>query len=237
MGEFNAEDKILCVLGSGVYKLISPDLATHFDENIVILEKWITEKPLTAVYYDGEKDQWFVKRFLIEASKGPVTFISEHPKSKLGIASLLHHPVVYVRFDKRNKLAKNKMDESIDLREFIAVKGLKAIGNRLTAYPVLNIELLDADPQREIEAENMLQELIAARQPEKIEIDRNEELFDLEETIRQNPDDIDFEIEGLEEEMARFKEQRKSGAIPDPPKPEKKPRSKPEPPGEQASLF
>jgi topoisomerase-4 subunit A len=235
MGEFNAEDKILCVLGSGVYKLLSPDLATHFDENIVILEKWITEKPLTAVYYDGEKDQWFVKRFLIEPSKGPVTFISEHPKSKLTIASLLHHPVVYVRFDKRNKLAKNKMDESIDLREFIAVKGLKAIGNRLTAYPVLNIDLLDADPQREIEAENMLQELIAARQPEKVEIDRNEELFDLEETIRQNPDDIDFEIEGLEEEMARFKEQRKTGVIPDPPKPEKKPKS--EPPGEQASLF
>ena len=235
MGEFNAEDKILCVLASGVYKLLSPDLATHFDENILILEKWISEKPLTAVYYDGEKDQWFVKRFLIEPSKGPVTFISEHPKSKLTIASLLHHPVVYVRFDKRNKLAKNKMDESIDLREFIAVKGLKAIGNRLTAYPVLNIDLLDADPQREIEAENLLQELIAARQPEKVEIDRNEELFDLEETIRQNPDDIDFEIEGLEEEMARFKEQRKTGILPDPPKPEKKPKS--EPPGEQASLF
>jgi hypothetical protein len=149
----------------------------------------------------------------------------------------LHHPVIYVRFDKRNKIAKNKMDESIDLREFIAVKGLKAIGNRLTTYPVLNIELLDADPQREIEAENMLQELIAARQPEKVEIDRNEELFDLEETIRQNPDDIDFEIEGLEEEMARFKEQRKSGAIPDPPKPEKKSKDKLEPPGEQGSLF
>jgi topoisomerase-4 subunit A len=237
LGDFNAEDKILCVLGSGVYKLISPDLATHFDENNVILEKWLPEKPLTAVYFDGEKEQWFVKRFLIEASKGPVTFISEHPKSKLGIASLLHHPVVYVRFDKRNKIAKNKMDESIDLREFIAVKGLKAIGNRLTVYPVLNIELLDADAQREIEAENMLQELIAARQPEKVEIDRNEELFDLEETIRQNPDDIEFEIEGLEEEMARFKEQRKSGAIPDPPKPEKKPKTKPELPGEQGSLF
>jgi topoisomerase-4 subunit A len=235
LGDFLAEDKILCVLSSGVYKLIPPDLATHFDENLVIVEKWLTEKPLSAVYFDGEKEQWFVKRFLIEASKGPVTFISEHPKSKLGIVSLLHHPVIYVRFDKRNKIAKNKMDESIDLREFIAVKGLKAIGNRLTTYPVLNIELLDADPQREIEAENMLQELIAARQPEKVEIDRNEELFDLEDTIRQNPDDIDFEIEGLEEEMARFKEQRKSGAIPDPPKPEKK--SKPEPPGEQASLF
>jgi topoisomerase-4 subunit A len=235
LGDFLAEDKILCVLASGVYKLIAPDLATHFDENLLIVEKWLPEKPLSAVYFDGEKEQWFVKRFLIEASKGPVTFITEHPKSKVGIVSLLHHPVIYVRFDKRNKIAKNKMDESIDLREFIAVKGLKAIGNRLTTYPVLNIELLDADPQREIDAENLLQDLIAARQPEKVEVDRNEELFDLEETIRQNPDDIDFEIEGLEEEMARFKEQRKSGAIPDPPKPVKKPKA--EPPGEQASLF
>ena len=237
LGDFNAEDKILCVLASGVYKLISPDLATHFDEHTLIREKWIPEKPLTAVYFDGEKEQWFVKRFLIEPSKGPVTFITEHPKSKLSLASLMHHPVVYIRFDKRNKIAKNKLDESIELREFIAVKGLKAIGNRLTAYPVLNIELLEADPQREVEAENFLSELIAARLPQKVEVDRDEELFDLEDTIRQNPDDIDFEIDGLKEEMARFKEQRKSGAIPDPPKPEKKLKEKSEPPGEQGSLF
>jgi topoisomerase-4 subunit A len=234
LGDFNAEDKILVVLSSGVYKLISPELSTHFDENKVIVEKWIPEKPLTTVYYDGEKEQWFVKRFLIEASKGPVTFISEHPKSKLSLATLLHHPVIYVRFDKRNKIAKNKMDESVNLRDFIAVKGLKAIGNRLTTYPVLNIELIDADPQREIESENLLMEMIKARTPDKIDLDRNDELFE-----PQNPDDIEFEVEGLEEDIAKFKALKSSGAeFPAAQKKVYKPKLDPgKPPGEQGSLF
>jgi hypothetical protein len=61
-----------------------------------------------------------------------------------------------------------------------------------------------------------------------------EELFE-----PQDPDEIDFEIEGLEEDMARFKELKKSGVIPTTPEPEKKPRDnkKNQPPGEQASLF
>lgn len=175
LGEFHAEDKLLVLLSSGVYKLITPELSTHFDDNMTHVEKWIPEKPVTTVYFDGEKEQWFVKRFLVEASKGPVTFISEHPKSKLGIATTLHHPVVFVRFDKRSKMARNKMDESVNLREFIAVKGLKALGNRLTAFPVLNIDLIEADPVREQESENLLQEMIKARQPKKVEIDRSDE--------------------------------------------------------------
>jgi topoisomerase IV subunit A len=234
LGDFNAEDKLLVVVGTGIYKLLPPDLSTHFDEHTLIVEKWIPEKPLTAVYLDGEKDQWFVKRFMIEPSKGPVTFISEHPKSKLGIATLLHHPVVYVRFDKRNKIAKNKMDESINLRDFIAVKGLKAIGNRLTSYPVLNIDLIEADPQREIESENLLQEMIKARTPQKVDIDRNDELFE-----PQNPEDVEFEIEGLEEDIAKFKALKQSGglSLEQPAKPVKQKSDGKAPKGEQGSLF
>jgi topoisomerase-4 subunit A len=173
LGDFEAEDKLLVLLSSGVYKLIQPDLSTHFDENQILVEKFIPEKAVTAVYFDGEKEQWFVKRFLVEVSKGPVTFISEHPKSKLGIATTLHHPTLYVRYNKKFKQAQHKMDESVYLRDFIAVKGLKAIGNRLTALPILSVELLDADPQREIESENLLQEMIRAKRPQvKIQLDR-----------------------------------------------------------------
>lgn len=228
LGEFEAEDKLLILLSSGVYKLIAPDLSTHFDDNLTTVEKWIPEKPITAVYYDGEKEQYFVKRFLAEDSRGPVTFISEHPKSKLSIATTLHHPVIYVRYDKRNKLAKNKMDESINLREFISVKGLKAIGNRLTQYPVLNIEILDADPQREVELEEALHQEIEARKPKKVEIDRgDQDLF-----VSQNPDDIEMEIEGLEEDMAKFKSLKRAPS-PTTPKPDKKAGGD----GQQASLF
>lgn len=236
LGEFAAEDKILVLLGSGVYKLIAPELSTHFDDNIISLEKWIPEKAISTIYFDGEKEQYFVKRFLVEDSKGPVTFISEHPKSKLTIATTLHHPFVYIRFDKRNKLAKNKMDESVGLRDFIAVKGLKALGNRLTQYPVLNIDLIEADPQREQESENLLQQMIEAKKPRKVELDLNDEedLF-----VSQNPNDIDMEVEGLEDleaDMAKFKAMKEKGESPAPP-PKKQNASKNNDNGEQGSLF
>jgi topoisomerase-4 subunit A len=183
LGDFRADEKLLVVLDSGLYKLLTPELSTHFDENLVLVEKWIPEKAITCVYFDGEKQQYFVKRFLVEDSKGPVNFISEHPKSKMITGTTLHHPSVYIRFDKRNKAAKNKMDESVNLREFIAVKGLKALGNRLTAFPVLSIELLEADEQREQESENLLQQMLEAKRPQKIEIERNdEEQTDLDES-------------------------------------------------------
>lgn len=151
LGDFYAEDKLLVILDSGDYKLIAPELTTHFDENMILLEKWIPTKPLSAVYFDGEKGHWFVKRFLVENSKGTIKFISEHEKSKLGIATTLNFPSVYIRYDKRSKLTRNKMDEAVNLWDFIAVKGLKAQGNRLTNLPVLNVELLEPDANREAE--------------------------------------------------------------------------------------
>ena len=96
------------------------------------------------------------------------------------------------------------MDESIHLRDFIAVKGLKAIGNRLTTYPVLNIELFEADEQMEQGSENLLQELLKAQKTPSApaEVD----LFSVDEP---NPEAaVDSELEDLEQQMARFKAQR-----------------------------
>ena len=161
LGEFFAGEKLLVVLDSGDYKLLSPELATHFDENMVLLEKWYPEKPMSAVYFDGEKLQWYVKRFLIEDSRGTVKFITEHDKSRLGFATTLHYPTAYIRYDKRSKLTRNKMDEGINLREFISVKGLKALGNRLTNLPVLGVELLEANADLEAQED---EKISAARQ-------------------------------------------------------------------------
>jgi topoisomerase-4 subunit A len=134
----------------------------HFEESTTHIEKWMPEKPISAVYFDGDKEQWMVKRFLAEQSKGLVRFITEHPKSKLGVVSTLHYPKVYVRFNKKFKQAANKMDETVDLREFIAIKGVKAIGNRLTQLPILNLDLLEADQELENKAnEEMMQSQIS----------------------------------------------------------------------------
>ncbi|HRF82126.1 MAG TPA: hypothetical protein PL070_18785 [Flavobacteriales bacterium] len=119
--------------------------------------KWDPKMTVSAVYWEGEKEQYQVKRFTIEAAKDPVNFITEHPNSKLTLHSLLPHPRLKLSFDKRSN---DRPDEEIDLEEFIAVKGVKALGNRLTPYKVKDLELLDAvfipmTPELE-ETQNML---------------------------------------------------------------------------------
>ncbi|MEN9393877.1 MAG: hypothetical protein RL362_98 [Bacteroidota bacterium] len=149
LGDFLANDKLLILMSSGDYQLVTPELSMHFEETTTHIEKWIPNKPISAVYFDGDKEQWMVKRFLAEPNKGWVRFITEHPKSKLSLATTLNYPKIFVRFNKKFKQAQNKMDEMVDLREFISVKGYKAIGNRLTQLPVLNIDLLEADEELE----------------------------------------------------------------------------------------
>jgi topoisomerase-4 subunit A len=170
LGEFSAEDKLLVIQSSGDYQVLSPDLSLHFPDNMISVEKWIPEKPLNVVYFDGEKEVWMVKRFLIEPMKGLVRFITENPKSKLGVATTLNFPNVYVRFNKKFKQAANKMDETISIPDFITVKGLKAIGNKLSNYPVLNVDLLEADMERE----NIANEEILSQRPQPVASDPNE---------------------------------------------------------------
>ncbi|HCO86243.1 MAG TPA: DNA gyrase/topoisomerase IV subunit A, partial [Arenibacter sp.] len=66
LGEFKGDDMLLVVTQKGVAKTFIPNLSTHFDEDMVVLEKWNPNKPLSAIYYEGEKDRYYVKRFMIE---------------------------------------------------------------------------------------------------------------------------------------------------------------------------
>lgn len=152
IGEFKGEDKILTINSDGTYKLFGFDLSTHFQEDMISIEKLNPEKPLSAVYFDGDKKQFNVKRFLIEITDRIVPFISEHDDSYLEIASTDWKPVIEVVFSKVK--GKEKEPEKINLEEFISIKGLKAIGNKLTNDKVKLINLLDPIPAPEMEKEN-----------------------------------------------------------------------------------
>jgi topoisomerase-4 subunit A len=94
---------------------------------------------VSAVYWEGEKQQYNVKRFIPEPAKDAVAFITEHQDSKLVVHSLVPKPHVKLAFDKRSN---PREDEEFDLESFIAVKGVKALGNRLTPFKVKELELL-----------------------------------------------------------------------------------------------
>jgi topoisomerase-4 subunit A len=145
IGEFRGEDRLLIITQSGNVKTIIPELTTHFDSDMIILEKWIPKKPISAIYYDGEKERYYVKRFLIEHEGKEESFISDHANSQLEIVSTDWRPMVDVEFTKeRGKDRKPNME--VNLEEFISVKGINAQGNQLTKDKINQISLLDSLP-------------------------------------------------------------------------------------------
>ena len=100
VGEFRGEDRLLVIKQSGVAKTIIPEITTHFESDMIVLEKWIPKKPISAIYYDGDKERYYVKRFLIENEGKEEFFISEHPNSQLEIVTTDWRPVAEVEFTK-----------------------------------------------------------------------------------------------------------------------------------------
>lgn len=168
LGEFKATDKILTVYQSGEYRITDFSLSNRFDEDLILIEKWNPDKPLSVVYYDGEKKQFNVKRFLAEESDKKVLFLTDHEDSYLELVSSDWLPRIQVNFSKVK--GKEKEPEVVNLEEFIAVKGLKAIGNRLTTSKVKNIDVLESLPYDEPEKE----EDDESDDDENVDVDTNE---------------------------------------------------------------
>jgi topoisomerase-4 subunit A len=147
LGEFRPSDKILVVSQAGKLKVITPELSTHFDEDMIVLEKWIPKKPISAIYYDGEKERYYIKRFLVETENKEECFITEHANSRLEIVATDYRPVAELVFTKVKGVQKENM--TVDIESFIAVKGFKALGNQLTTDKLKQVNLLESLPYEE----------------------------------------------------------------------------------------
>ena len=143
LGEFRGEDKILIVSQKGLIKTIPPELTTHFNDDMIVLEKWVPKKPLSAIYFDGKKEKYFAKRFLIENENKEECFISTNKGSFLELISTDWKPVFEIIFNKvRNK--DQRPNEKIIFEDFISVKGIKAQGNQLTSHKVKQVNSLES---------------------------------------------------------------------------------------------
>ena len=148
LGEFDGDDKILTVLSSGVYELTSFDLNNHFDDKMIVIEKYKPEKIFSVVHIDGKSKNYMVKRFMFEnlAIGKQTSIISDESGSKLVLISGAAQPMVNVVQLKGKEQTPETVE--VDLSAVIDVKGMKAMGNRLSQHPVKTVELI-----AEIEAE------------------------------------------------------------------------------------
>src|SRR6187431_1526008 len=171
LGEFRPSDKILVISQGGKLKVITPELTTHFDEDMIVLEKWIPKKPISAIYFDGEKERYYIKRFLVETENKEESFITEHSNSRLEIVATDYRPVAELVFTKVKGVQKENM--TVDIESFIAVKGFKALGNQLTTDKLKQVNLLESLPYEELV----------------------EEIPEVEPESEINPDDTDVQLD------------------------------------------
>ena len=157
LGAFKGDDRMLLITKEGVVKTIIPELSLHFENNIAIMEKWVPEKPISVIYYDGEKERVFVKRFVVENENREELVITEHPKSQLLFVSADWRPMAEVVFTKEK--GKEKENLIVNLEEFISVKGIKALGNQLTTDKVKTVNTLESLPYEEPQEEEPVEDL------------------------------------------------------------------------------
>ncbi len=141
LGEFYDEDQILVILDNGDFYLTSFDLNNHFEPNILRIEKYDADKVWTAILFDADNQGYpYLKRFQMDASKKKQNWLSDNPSSKLILLTDTPYPLIKVTYGGVDEF---RGSEEVDAEQFIAVKGFKAKGKRLSTYQIESIEELE----------------------------------------------------------------------------------------------
>ncbi len=140
LGEFSSDDKIYVITKNGYFRTTGFDLSNHFEDNILLIEKYSPGKVYSVVYWDAEQKFYYVKRFINEESEKPQCFINEDPESKLISVTEVEYPRFEIKFGGQHK---NRDNEIIEVAGFIGVKSYKAKGKRLTSFNVDNIHEIE----------------------------------------------------------------------------------------------
>jgi topoisomerase-4 subunit A len=210
LGAFQGDDKVLTILSSGEFKLTSNNLQTHFDDNMVHIEKFDTRKILSVVYLDGDQKRYYVKRFQIGEDitvNRKYLFIPESKGSKMIMFSLDYLPRLEMELIKKD----GKEIEIVLLADFIGVKSYKAKGKRLSSKDIKKVKMIDPLPYEV---------------PEETEEKPNEENNAKEEVVsNEEVVEVEFEIDPDEPSIPLFDEEELP-PVEDEPKVVKKPSKK-----------
>lgn len=149
LGEFHSNDQILVILPNGDFYVTNFDLSNHYESNIMVIEKYQPSKIWTAVLYDADQKYYYIKRFLLEVNTRKQNFLGENPKNRLMLLTDEVYPRIEVIFGGHDAFREALI---LDADEFIAVKGFKAKGKRISTFEVETINELE--PNRFVPSEN-----------------------------------------------------------------------------------
>ena len=140
LGEFQSEEQILAIMPNGDFYATNFDLSNHYEANMMTLEKYQPNKVWTAVVYDADQKYYYLKRFLLEATARKQNFVGDNPKSRLILLTDEAYPRVEIVFGGNDAFREPLV---LDAEEFVAVKGFKAKGKRVSTYEVDSVNELE----------------------------------------------------------------------------------------------
>ncbi len=170
LGEFAGDDHLLVITKSGRFRLSTFDLENHFEDDLYILEKYKPKKIYSVIYFDAEQDYYYVKRFELEPNEKLLSFVGDHPESRMISMTEVEYPRFEINFGGKNK---DREPEIIEVAEFIGVKSYKAKGKRLSKY--------------QVELVNELEPIQGLKEAEEV----IEEAPEVEDEIIDDPDEED----------------------------------------------
>ena len=151
LGEFSDGDLILVICKDGTYYTTGFDLSTHFQGDMMQVEKYDPEKTFSALYYDGPAKAYYIKRFGFEPNAGiPVSYIADGKGSKLIALSEDRWPQIEVTFKGKNA---GREPERIDVEQFIGKKGFRAKGKKVSPLEVKSVQFVEPLVKEEPEEE------------------------------------------------------------------------------------
>lgn len=182
LGEFQSEDSILVILNNGEFYTTNFDLSNHYEDNVQIVEKYDPNKVWSAALYDADQQNYpYLKRFCFEAGSRKQNYLGDNKESKLILLTDEYYPRLEVIFGGHDSFREKLI---IDADEFIAVKGFKAKGKRISTF---NIEAIN-----ELEPVRFPEEKQEANEDD----DETEEIENLDPDNGKSEDDIIDEITG-----------------------------------------
>ena len=140
LGEFQSEEQILAIMPNGDFYATNFDLSNHYEANMMTLEKYQPSKVWTAVVYDADQKYYYLKRFLLEATARKQNFVGDNPKSRLILLTDEAYPRVEIVFGGNDAFREPLV---LDAEEFVAVKGFKAKGKRVSSYEIDSVNELE----------------------------------------------------------------------------------------------
>lgn len=171
LGEFHGGEQLLAVTRSGSSRTTNTDVSNHFEDNLLFVEKFLETKIFSAVYLDAEVNFYYLKRFHFEASEKSQFFIGDNPDSRL--VCLMDDVLPRLRIEFGGKHS-HREPEIISVADFIAVKGMKAKGKRLSTYEISKIFPLEPLEPSQAEVHQELPEDDELRDDNLLELDDSE---------------------------------------------------------------